>query len=145
MDDLVIVSKGALRLDGSAVISARKDTVDKVFVEEDVLPLAHDDTTIDAAKNGHTGVNGDSAAAASPVENDLVGKDADTANVYQTEHVRIVIDPARDAKLTAFGMGTLEDRYLLPEEAGAPQKLFARVAAHYGDDGLSRRDVETRL
>ena len=28
----------------------------------------------------------------------------------------------------------LEDRYLLPEEARSPQKLFARVAAHYGDD-----------
>ena len=128
-------------MDGSAVISAGKDTVDKVFVEEDASALAHDDTAIDAAQNGQLALNSDPVAAALPVENDLVGGDADTANVYQTEHVRIVTDPSRDAKLTAFGKGTLEDRYLLPEEAGAPQKLFARVAAHYGDDSAHAQRI----
>jgi ribonucleoside-diphosphate reductase alpha chain len=68
------------------------------------------------------------------VDNDLVGKDAETANVYQTDRVRITIDPSRDAKLTAFGKETLEDRYLLNDEKGSPQKLFARVACHYADD-----------
>ncbi|MEP4885417.1 MAG: ribonucleotide reductase N-terminal alpha domain-containing protein, partial [Alphaproteobacteria bacterium] len=68
------------------------------------------------------------------VDNDLVGKDDETANVYQTDRVRILIDPARDANLTAFGKETLEDRYLLNDEKGSPQKLFARVACHYADD-----------
>ncbi len=44
----------------------------------------------------------------------------------------IRIDRSRDAKLTAFGKETLEDRYLLPGEG--PQDLFARVAAAYADD-----------
>ncbi len=128
-------------MDGSAVISARTDTVDKVFVEEDASTVSDDDTAINGTKNGKVARNSRSAADAPPVENDLVGHDADTANVYQTERVRIVIDPSRDAKLTAFGKGTLEDRYLLPEEAGAPQKLFARVAAHYGDDSAHAQRI----
>ncbi|MEM8826216.1 MAG: ribonucleoside-diphosphate reductase subunit alpha [Pseudomonadota bacterium] len=44
----------------------------------------------------------------------------------------IRIDRGRDARLTAFGKETLEDRYLLPGEG--PQDLFARVAAAYADD-----------
>jgi ribonucleoside-diphosphate reductase alpha chain len=128
-------------MDGSAVISASKDTVDKVFVEEDASALTHDDTTIDGVENEQLALDVDSVGAAEPVEKDLVGTDADTANVYQTERVRIVIDPSRDAKLTAFGKGTLEDRYLLPEEARAPQKLFARVAAHYGDDSAHAQRI----
>ncbi len=44
----------------------------------------------------------------------------------------IRIDRSRDAKLTAFGKATLEDRYLLPEESF--QDLFARVASAYSDD-----------
>ncbi|MGB0572699.1 MAG: ribonucleotide reductase N-terminal alpha domain-containing protein, partial [Alphaproteobacteria bacterium] len=68
------------------------------------------------------------------VDNDLVGQDDETANVYQTDRVRILIDPSRDANLTAFGKETLEDRYLLNDEKGSPQKLFARVACHYADD-----------
>jgi ribonucleoside-diphosphate reductase alpha chain len=128
-------------MDGSAVISASKDTVDKVFVEEDATALTHNDTTIDRVENEQLALDVDSVGAAEPVEKDLVGTDADTANVYQTERVRIVIDPSRDAKLTAFGKGTLEDRYLLPEEARAPQKLFARVAAHYGDDSAHAQRI----
>jgi ribonucleoside-diphosphate reductase alpha chain len=128
-------------MDGSAVISASKDTVDKVFVEEDASALTHDDTTIDGVENEQLALDVDSVGAAEPVEKDLVGTDADTANVYQTERVRIVIDLSRDAKLTAFGKGTLEDRYLLPEEARAPQKLFARVAAHYGDDSAHAQRI----
>jgi len=45
---------------------------------------------------------------------------------------RIQIDRSRDENLTKFGIETLYDRYLLPEEA--PQDLFARVAMYYGDD-----------
>src|SRR5690606_5166374 len=45
---------------------------------------------------------------------------------------RVQIDRTRDANLTKFGIETLYDRYLLPEEG--PQDLFARVAMYYGDD-----------
>lgn len=45
---------------------------------------------------------------------------------------RVIIDKSRDAKLTKFGIATLADRYLLPDED--PQDLFARVAMYYGDD-----------
>jgi len=45
---------------------------------------------------------------------------------------RVHIDRSRDAFLTKFGIETLYDRYLLPEEG--PQDLFARVAMYYGDD-----------
>jgi len=75
------------------------------------------------------------------VDNDLVGKDAETANVYQTDRVRITIDPSRDANLTAFGKETLEDRYLLNDEKGSPQKLFARVACHYADDSAHAQRI----
>ncbi|MBI1327656.1 MAG: ribonucleoside-diphosphate reductase subunit alpha [Alphaproteobacteria bacterium] len=45
---------------------------------------------------------------------------------------RVKIDRSRDAYLSEFGVATLYDRYLLPEEG--PQDLFARVAMYYGDD-----------
>ncbi len=45
---------------------------------------------------------------------------------------RVQIDRSRDANLTKFGIETLYDRYLLPEEG--PQDLFARNAMYYGDD-----------
>jgi ribonucleoside-diphosphate reductase alpha chain len=45
---------------------------------------------------------------------------------------RVVTERSRDDKLTAFGMATLSDRYLLPGESY--QDLFARVAAAYADD-----------
>ncbi len=45
---------------------------------------------------------------------------------------RVQINRSRDENLTKFGIETLYDRYLLPEEA--PQDLFARVALYYGDD-----------
>ncbi len=44
----------------------------------------------------------------------------------------VTIDPSRDSRLTAFGIETLKDRYLLPGESC--QDLFARVAAAYADD-----------
>ena len=62
----------------------------------------------------------------------LVDNELNTANVVQNARVRITIDPARDAKLTAFGRATLGDRYLLPGEN--VQDLFARVAMHFADD-----------
>ena len=49
-----------------------------------------------------------------------------------TDKARIRTDSARDALLTEFGKAVLTDRYLLPGEKF--QDLFARVAAHYGDD-----------
>ena len=44
----------------------------------------------------------------------------------------VTIDESRDAKLTAFGKATLEDRYLL--EGETYQGMFARVASAYADD-----------
>jgi ribonucleoside-diphosphate reductase alpha chain len=44
----------------------------------------------------------------------------------------IRIDRSRDAKLTAFGKATLDDRYLMPGESY--QDLFARVASAYADN-----------
>ena len=79
--------------------------------------------------------------AQTDVDNDLVGQDDETANVYQTDRVRILIDPSRDENLTAFGKETLEDRYLLNDEKGSPQKLFARVACHYADDSAHAQRI----
>ena len=45
---------------------------------------------------------------------------------------RVVTDPSRDSRLTAFGKATLSDRYLLPGESY--QDMFARVASAYADD-----------
>lgn len=56
--------------------------------------------------------------------------------MYDVAHIergnRVKIDRSRDENLTKFGIETLYDRYLLPEEH--PQDLFARVAMHYGDN-----------
>lgn len=52
---------------------------------------------------------------------------------------RITIDKNRDSKLTPFGIATLVDRYLLPEEG--PQDLFARVAMYYGDDSAHAQRI----
>lgn len=52
---------------------------------------------------------------------------------------RITIDKSRDSKLTPFGIATLMDRYLLPEEG--PQDLFARVAMYYGDDSAHAQRI----
>jgi ribonucleoside-diphosphate reductase alpha chain len=52
---------------------------------------------------------------------------------------RVQIDRSRDANLTKFGIETLYDRYLLPEEG--PQDLFARVAMYYGDDSAHAQRI----
>lgn len=52
---------------------------------------------------------------------------------------RITIDKSRDSRLTPFGIATLVDRYLMPEEG--PQDLFARVAMYYGDDSAHAQRV----
>ena len=52
---------------------------------------------------------------------------------------RVEIDRSRDEKLTGFGIATLNDRYLLPEEG--PQDLFARVAMYYGDDSAHAQRI----
>jgi len=51
----------------------------------------------------------------------------------QTERgLKVVVDRARDASLTTFGLATLGDRYLLEGEGA--QDMFARVAMAYADD-----------
>ena len=52
---------------------------------------------------------------------------------------RVQIDRSRDSNLTKFGIETLYDRYLLPEEG--PQDLFARVAMYYGDDSAHAQRI----
>ncbi len=52
---------------------------------------------------------------------------------------RVEIDRNRDEKLTSFGIATLKDRYLLPEEG--PQDLFARVSMYYGDDSAHAQRI----
>src|SRR5271154_959351 len=54
----------------------------------------------------------------------------DVMQVERGPHV--VVDRSRDGELTAFGLATLKDRYLLPGET--PQDMFARVAMTYADD-----------
>lgn len=55
-------------------------------------------------------------------------------DVAQTERgIRIQIDRSRDRFLTRFGIETLKDRYMQPEDQ-SPQDLFARVVMHYADD-----------
>ena len=56
---------------------------------------------------------------------------SDSAAVHAPRFA-VTTDSSRDARLTAFGKETLEDRYLLPGETY--QDLFARVAAAYADD-----------
>lgn len=61
-------------------------------------------------------------------------------DVAQMEHGnRITIDKNRDSRLTPFGIATLVDRYLMPEEG--PQDLFARVAMYYGDDSAHAQRI----
>ena len=121
-------------MDGTTGIPAEKSAVEKALKadENDNMDL-FDSIDMDRSKNdSETRI----AASEAPedVDNDLVGPDDETANIYQTDRVRILIDPSSDANLTAFGKETLEDRYLLNDEKGSPQKLFARVACHYADD-----------
>jgi len=121
-------------MDGSAGIQAENAVVEKTRKtrETDDLDVLE---TLDLEPET------DETEATRDVDNDLVGKDAGTANIFQTERVRIAIDPERDANLTAFGRETLEDRYLLKDEAGSPQKLFARVACHYADDSAHAQRI----
>jgi ribonucleoside-diphosphate reductase alpha chain len=138
VDDLVKVSKGALRMDGSVGISAEEDAVDKVFTKEESQKLSRgsEEVTQNISVESQSVQNQQPSLFDEYIEtqNNQTNQEDNTTNVYQTERARIIIDPSRDKNLTAFGKETLEDRYLLPEEAGSPQKLFARVAAHYGDD-----------
>lgn len=63
--------------------------------------------------------------------------------MYDVAHIergnRVQIDRSRDAFLTKFGISTLYDRYLLPEEH--PQDLFARVSMYYGDDSAHSQRI----
>jgi ribonucleoside-diphosphate reductase alpha chain len=45
---------------------------------------------------------------------------------------QVSVDRSRDGELTAFGLATLADRYLLPGEG--PQDMFARIAMTYADN-----------
>lgn len=63
-----------------------------------------------------------------------LGRGTGMFDVAQTERgIRIQIDRSRDRFLTRFGIETLKDRYMQPEDQG-PQDLFARVVMHYADD-----------
>ena len=128
-------------MDGSTGILTENSVVEKAHkVEENMELDLFDSIGMDLPEAD--AVERSAEPEAQPhVDNDLVGKDAETANVYQTDRVRIVIDPSRDAKLTAFGKETLEDRYLLNDEKGSPQKLFARVACHYADDSAHAQRI----
>ena len=128
-------------MDGSTGIPTENSAVEKalkleenkemdLFDSLDLEPSEAESAESDAQSDVHAAA----PEAQRDVDKDLVGPDDETANVYQTDRVRIIIDPSRDEKLTAFGKETLEDRYLLNDEKGTPQKLFARVACHYADD-----------
>ena len=124
-------------MDGSAGISAENGAVDKsrkANETEDLNLFETLETEPEIAESVDS-------VATQDVDNDLVGQDAETGNIYQTDRVRIEIDPSRDALLTAFGRETLEDRYLLNHEKGSPQKLFARVACHYADDSAHAQRI----
>jgi ribonucleoside-diphosphate reductase alpha chain len=129
-------------MDGSAMHSASGNAVEKPRTkgpqDDDTSPVEVFPATAEA---NAAPASAESAPVTIEAEPNLVDKDAVAAAVYQTERVKIRIDHSRDAKLTAFGKATLEDRYLLPDEAGHPQKLFARVAAHYGDDSAHAQRI----
>ncbi len=59
--------------------------------------------------------------------------------VQSSREVTVEIDRSRDANLTDFGKAVLDDRYLMPDEGY--QDLFARVAAHYGDDSAHAQRI----
>jgi len=124
-------------MDGSAGISAENGAVDKSRKANETEDLNLFETLeIEPEIAGSV-----DSVATQDVDNDLVGQDTETGNIYQTDRVRIEIDPSRDALLTAFGRETLEDRYLLNHEKGSPQKLFARVACHYADDSAHAQRI----
>jgi len=82
--------------------------------------------------DGETGREPVAEAQSSRSEASLIGGET-VRDTYQNERGIVVrMDRSRDALLTAFGKATLSDRYLL--EGESYQDLFARVAAHYGDD-----------
>ena len=65
-------------------------------------------------------------------EDSLIGGESVRDSFQNERGIKVHIDRARDALLTAFGKSTLKDRYLMPGESY--QDLFARVAAYYADD-----------
>ena len=139
MDDLVTDLKGALRMDGSVGVSPDKSVGDKVMKTEEIVESTESDDhfvdqkkeSVESNQNYQPSLFDDTILSG---EANQTTKKKDALSVYQTERVKIFIDPSRDENLTAFGRETLEDRYLLPDEAGEPQKLFARVASHYADN-----------
>lgn len=62
-----------------------------------------------------------------------IGTAAGLAPAEDAEVQHVGIDLARDDLLTDFGMATLRDRYLLPEEK-SPQEAFMRVSRTFADD-----------
>ena len=123
-------------MDGSAMHSASGETVEK----KQTNARDGDEPAVTAVPQAPIAAE-PTGAPATAQEPDLVDKDASATAVYQTERVRLTIDHSRDSKLTPFGRATLADRYLLPDETGQPQKLFARVAAHYGDDSAHAQRI----
>ncbi|OUX80966.1 MAG: ribonucleotide-diphosphate reductase subunit alpha [Oceanospirillales bacterium TMED59] len=61
-------------------------------------------------------------------------KKSDILNIVQIKPgIKVLKDASKNSLLTAFGMATLKDRYLLPNEDF--QGMFARVASYFADDG----------
>ena len=61
-------------------------------------------------------------------------KKSDILNIVQIKPgIKVLKDASKNSLLTAFGMATLKDRYLLPNED--LQGMFARVASYFADDG----------
>lgn len=64
------------------------------------------------------------------IEAEIVGPGKGT---YIKQEALTGIDLSRDELLTPFGIATLKDRYLLPEET-SPQEAFMRAATAFGDN-----------
>jgi len=103
-----------------------------------------DDTTLiqqDIPEDALEGSADDSATAtvASQAEPGLLPLKAFRSHFQNERGITVELDRGRDAKLTAFGKATLDDRYLL--EGESYQDLFARVAAHFADDSAHAQRI----
>src|SRR5690625_1291721 len=103
-----------------------------------------DDTTLiqqDIPEDALEGSADDSATStvASQAEPGLLPLKAFRSHFQNERGITVELDRGRDAKLTAFGKATLDDRYLL--EGESYQDLFARVAAHFADDSAHAQRI----
>ena len=91
-------------MDGSVGISAEEEAVDKVFIKEESQKLSPDNEVVKQNKD----VEPESLQNQQPslfdehieTQNNQISQEDSTANVYQTERVRIIIDPVSYTHLT---------------------------------------------